>query len=243
MENHHELYFLVLAFIAELIGASSGVSSSTVFIPLARLFEGFQVTLALTAVLHILGNLYRTIAYWKHINWNLTFKFGVASVICTGVAAQYSDILSAKTYSVLLGVFLVTISVCLLFFNTEKFFKGAWMPYAGGALSGLLTGFLGSGGAVRSMALTGFALSPVAFIATSTLIDFGGDILRLGIYLKKGYLDAGHYFYIPLLAVIAFFANLVAKKWIQRIPKEKFKKIILVFVFFMGLFSIGAGLI
>lgn len=243
MRTHHEIYFLILAFLSELIGAASGVSSSTLFIPMARLLESFQVTLALTAALHILGNLYRAIAYRKEINWSLTFKFGVPAILCTGFAAQYSDILSEQTYSILLGLFLVSISTYLLFFNSRKIFDGVWMPYLGGALSGLLTGFLGSGGAVRSMALTGFALTPAAFIATSTLIDFGGDILRFIVYIKKGYLNSEHYFYIPILAIVVFIANAIAKRWVQKIPKDKFKKIVLVFVLVIGLFSIVTGIL
>ena len=97
---------------------------------------------------------------------------------------------------------------------------------------------IGSGGAVRSLALTAFNLNPLAFTATSTLIDFGGDILRFVVYFKKGYLDQEHYFYFPFLIFIAFAANWLAKIWLKRIKKESFEKIVLSFVFFMGFVSI-----
>ncbi len=53
-------------FFSELIGTLSGVSSSTLFIPLGNLFESFQITLALTAMLHVLGNSVRTVMYLKN---------------------------------------------------------------------------------------------------------------------------------------------------------------------------------
>lgn len=238
MSEYHELLFVVLAFVSEVIGTLSGVSSSTLFVPMAKMLETVPVTLALTATLHVLGNSTRAILYWKNIDWPLTLRFGVTSIICTAIGAQYSDLFSARTYSLVLGLFLMILSSYLIYFDKKTFFSGTWLPYAGGALSGLLTGLLGAGGAVRSMALAGFQLNPLVFTATSTLIDFGGDIARLVIYLQKGYLNKEHYFYIPILMIVAFFANWLAKSWIEKIPREKFKKIVLVAIFGMGLFSV-----
>lgn len=234
MNTFHEVYFLILAFLAELLGTLSGVSSSTLFVPLGQLLESLQVTLALTATLHVFGNAIRTILYRQHLDWPLVFKFGLPSLFCTGVGAQYSDSFSSRIYSVILGLFLISLSTYFLFFETKYTLNGKWVPYLGGAVSGLLTGLIGSGGAVRSLALASFNLNPLVFIATSTLIDFGGDIFRLIIYLKKGYLNQEHYFYIPFLILVAYFANMLAKRWIKVIPKARFKKIILSFVFMMG---------
>ncbi len=241
MQENHEIYFLILAFFSELIGTLSGVSSSTLFVPLGNLFESFQITLALTATLHVLGNSVRTVMYWKNINWPLTLKFGLPSVLFTGIGAQYSDLFSEKSYSIILGIFLIGISSYFLFFKTKSLFAGKWLPFIGGGLSGLLTGMIGSGGAVRSLALTTFNLNPLAFTATSTVIDFGGDIFRFVVYFKKGYLDQQHYFYFPFLILIAFGANWMAKYWLKRVKKERFEKIVLYFVFFMGIASIATS--
>ena len=238
MQQHHELYFIILAFCAELIGTLSGVSSSTLFIPLGQFFETFQVTLALTASLHVMGNLVRAVMYWKDINWKLTLKFGIPSILFTGLGAFYSNSFSSQSYSIALGLFLICISSYFLFFKKKLSFSHPWLPYLGGGISGLLTGLLGSGGAVRSLALTAFNLNPLTFTATSTLIDFGGDIFRFMIYIQKGYLNREHYFYIPFLILVAVIANWVARLWINRLPKERFEKIVLVFVFLMGFVSI-----
>jgi uncharacterized protein len=240
--NGHEIYFIVLAFFSELIGSLSGVSSSTLFVPLATLFESFQVTLALTAIIHVMGNSTRTFLYWKEVNWDLTFRFGIPSIIFTAVGAEFSSFLSPKIYSICLGIVLMILSGYLLRNNEKNLFQGFFLPYVAGALSGLLTGMVGSGGAVRSAALVTFGLSPTAFLATSTLIDFGGDIIRLFVYLKKNYLNSDHYFYIPILLISTLSANLLAKKYLARISQEKFKKLVLLFVFFMGLVTIFINL-
>ncbi len=238
MIQHHELYFIILAFLSEVLGTLSGVSSSALFVPLAKLLESAPVALALTASLHVLGNSVRTVIYWKSIDWKLSLRFGLPAIIMTGLGAQFSDSFSDQVYSVSLGIFLILFSIFFLFFKNKNIFQGKWLPFVGGALSGLLTGLLGSGGAVRSLALVVFNLNPMAFIATSTLIDFGGDILRLGIYLQKGYLNPEHYFYIPLLMLVAFTANWLAKSLLRFVPKEHFQKIVLFFVLLMGVISL-----
>lgn len=234
----HEFLFVILAFVAEFIGAISGVSSSALFVSLARLFESMQITLVLTATLHVLGNSVRAVIYRKNINWNLTIRFGVPAIVFSGIGAQYSDFFSEWMYSFFLGLFLTGLSAFLLFFNKNEIFSVRWLPYVGGALSGLLTGLLGSGGAVRSLALTVFNLNPLTYIATSTLIDFGGDIVRLYVYLKKGYFNSEHYFYIPILMVIVMIANWLGKKVLTKIPEERFRKIVLYFVMVLGIFSL-----
>lgn len=241
--SNHEIYFILLAFISEIVGTLSGVSSSTIFVPIGVLLESLQITLVLTASLHVLGNSTRLLLYYKDINWPLTLKFGVPSILLTGLGARYSDYFTTAIFSILLGSLLIILSLIFLTQAESTFFRGRFIPYLGGSLSGFLTGLLGSGGAVRSLALAGFDLTPLAFTATSTLIDLGGDIFRLKVYLSKGYLDQDHYFYIPILMVAAFSANLLARRWLEKIPREKFKKIVLTFVLITGVISLGTGLI
>lgn len=239
----HEVYFTTLAFFSELIGTLSGVSSSTLFVPLGVLFESIQLTLFLTACLHVIGNSTRIFLYRKDINWSLTFKFGLPSIILAGIGAQYSDVLPKEYFSIVLGVFLVIVSILFWKIDRGQFFTSKWNALVAGGFSGLLTGALGSGGAVRSLALSTFRLSPYAFTATSTVIDLGGDILRLKIYYSKGYYEEGHFFYIPVLMVLAFVANWLAKKWLAKINEEKFRKIVLSFVCITGIISVLIAII
>lgn len=243
MVNYHEFFFILLAFGSELIGTLSGVSSSSLFVPLGVFFESVQTTLFLTACLHVIGNSTRLFLYWKDINWRLTLKFGLPSILLAGIGAQYSDYIPKNYFSVVLGVFLIATSALFLKIDEEKFVANKWTSFIGGGLSGLLTGALGSGGAIRSLALSTFRLSPFVFTATSTVIDLGGDILRLNIYFAKGYADKDQYFYIPILMIVAFAANWLAKKWLAKIEKEKFRKIVLSFVFVTGVVSILIGVL
>ena len=96
--------------------------------------------------------------YYKNIHWPLVLKFGIPAMAFSAIGAVYSDFFSPRIYSFVLGLFLVSTSVYFIFYSQNKIFSGQWLPYFGGALSGLLTGLLGSGGAIRSLALTVFSI-------------------------------------------------------------------------------------
>ena len=106
MELMHEVLFLILAFVSELVGTASGVSSSTLFIPLAMLLETAQVTLVLTAILHVIGNLVRAFIFRRTADWSLAIKFGVPSICFAAIGAQYSDYFSGRFYSMALGFYI-----------------------------------------------------------------------------------------------------------------------------------------
>ena len=207
MLHTHEIFFIALAFFSELFGTLSGVSSSSLFVPLGVFFESIQVTLFLTSCLHVLGNSYRMYIYWKNIDWKLTAKFGLVSILMSGIGAQISDSIPKSYFSLILGIFLISISILFWKEKRSDVFQSKWSSYIAGGLSGFLTGALGSGGAVRSLALSSFKLTPFSFTATSTVIDLGGDLLRLNVYLSKGYADQEHLFYLPIFIIVVFISN------------------------------------
>ncbi len=52
--KHHEFFFIVLAFVSEIVGTLSGVSSSALFVPVGVLLESLPDSLVreVTRVLH-----------------------------------------------------------------------------------------------------------------------------------------------------------------------------------------------
>jgi hypothetical protein len=58
----------------------------------------------------------------------------------------------------------------------------------GGGISGLITGLVGTGGALRATFLTGFNLEKTKYIATAVVIALGTDVPRIPVYLFQGFL-------------------------------------------------------
>ncbi|MGZ3727047.1 MAG: TSUP family transporter, partial [Pseudobdellovibrio sp.] len=108
----------------------------------------------------------------------------------------------------------------------------------GGGLSGLLTGLIGTGGAIRGAALSAFGLSKGAFISTSAAIDLSSDLARAAIYLKQGYLEARYYSYLPGLLLAAYAGVFSGKKILTFFTPRMFRTLVLLLILGTGLFLI-----
>ena len=64
----HDGGLIILAFLSETIGTVSGFGSSTFFVPTAIFFESFKLVLALTALLHIFGNISKLILFKRNFD-------------------------------------------------------------------------------------------------------------------------------------------------------------------------------
>ena len=111
----------------------------------------------------------------------------------------------------------------------------------GGGISGLITGLVGTGGALRATFLTGFNLEKTKYIATAAVIALGTDATRIPLYLSQGFLLQQYYYYIPILAATAIGGSYVGKKIVGKLDQTKFRKIILVAVIIVSLNFIVSG--
>jgi uncharacterized membrane protein YfcA len=233
----HDLIIPVLAFFSEILGTLSGFGSSTFLIPVAVFFEKFELVLALTAILHCFSNTFKIWFFRKDLDLKLFIKLALPFFVFTGIGALLTKFMSAEHFKVALGIFLIILSI--VFFARKTNWQ--WPPQIGfvlTCLSGLTTGLVGTGGALRGLALAILNLEKNAFVAVSSSIDLGGDFLRMVIYLNNGFMDWAQWHYIPLLGVAAYSGTFIGKALLKRIDQKIFEKFVAGFVFLSGVFMI-----
>lgn len=231
----HDLLFAFSGFVSEILGTLSGFGSSTFFVPIAQMLESFHLVLVLTSFLHSFGNISRIFYFRRYFKKELFFKFAIPFIIFSGLGALLTSFVPVVVLTRVLGFALILIS--LLFFvkkskTPNKYVQRFNIPLM--ALSGFSTGLIGTGGAIRGVALASLHIEKNLFIALSSSVDLGGDLLRLSIYLWQGFMDWSQWYYIPLLAVAAWAGAKVGSRLIARVPQELFLKIVTVFVFISG---------
>jgi uncharacterized protein len=111
----------------------------------------------------------------------------------------------------------------------------------GGGISGLITGLVGTGGALRATFLTGFNLEKTKYIATAAVIALGTDITRIPLYLSQGFLLQQYYYYIPILAATAIGGSYIGKKIVGKIDQNRFRKIVLLAIIIVSINFIISG--
>jgi len=104
-----------------------------------------------------------------------------------------------------------------------------------GGLAGFLAGLIGTGGAIRGLMLSSLGISKELFVGTSAVIDFGVDLSRTVVYGLEGFIHLHDMVYIAGLFVVAFLGSYIGKLIIDRMKREWFHRVVLIFVFFSGL--------
>ena len=236
--HFHDVALVAIAFFSEVLGTLSGFGSSTFFVPFAFLVESFQFVLALTAILHCFGNFFKIVLFRKDFQWKIFLRLALPSVIFTGFGALLTTQISVRWIVLSLGIVLILLSALSLLRPLWRWSFPKWAADVLVVISGFSTGFVGTGGALRGLALTTLQLPKNTFVGVSSAIDLGGDLLRASIYLKNGFMDWGQWFYLPLLALAAFAGARVGKVLLSKINQAQFEKIVAVFVLFSGILMI-----
>ena len=237
MIEWHDLLFAGLAFAAEVIGTLSGFGSSTFFVPAAIYLEPITLVLVLTAILHVFGNLSKIYLFRQKLSPFLIASLAVPFFLTSALGAHLTTSVSPQGLKFVLGLALIFLASLRLLHWTH------WPPsiaYGMNALSGLMTGLVGTGGALRGMALATLQIDKHTFVFLSAVIDLGGDLLRVFMYLRAGYMDWAQWVYLPLLLTAALAGSWVGSILLRRVPQQHFEKIVTIFVFVSGLSLLAA---
>jgi uncharacterized membrane protein YfcA len=225
-----DIIFLVIGFLSEVVGTMAGFGSSTIYLPLASYLVDFKTALVLVAIFHLFGNIGR-ITFFRHgLDKRVVLLFGVPSFLLSLLGATLADDLSQTVLKLMLGIFLISLSVTFLLKPKLAFPAHSKTLVLGGGISGFIVGLIGTGGALRATFLTGLKLDKEKYIATAAVIALGTDATRIPYYVSSGFLTEQYYYFIPILFAIALGGSFVGRKIVNRINQEKFKKMVLIAV-------------
>jgi uncharacterized membrane protein YfcA len=229
------LFFFALTLLAEILGTLGGFGSSLFFVPLSQFFFDFRTVLALTGILHVFSNTAKIMLFRKTIDWKVTLWLGGSSILLAIGGAMLTDFIDFEYASLTLGIFLVCFST-FLYLKPEFVIRASTQnSVLSGSLAGFLAGFIGTGGAIRGLALASFNLEKNFFVGTSAIIDFGVDLSRTIVYMKNDYLQRSEFLYIPLLLIAAALGSYLGKLLLNKIDQEKFRRITLGLIFLTGI--------
>jgi uncharacterized membrane protein YfcA len=232
------LVFLLLALICEVIGTVGGFGSSAVFVPLAEIFYDFTLVLALTSLFHLFSNAAKLILFRKTIDVKILLIFGLPSLIFTIAGALLTRWISAQVANIALGVFLVALSLLLLILHNFTFSATKRNSILGGSLAGFFAGLLGTGGAIRGIALSMYNLEKNLFVGTSAAIDMIVDSSRFVMYVINGFYRPHMLYYIPVMVLASFAGSYIGKLILAKVSQQFFHYFVLILILLIGIFTL-----
>lgn len=233
------IYFIILALVAEILGTIGGFGSSMFFVPIASYFLDFHAVLGITALFHVSSNLTKIYFFRKGYSGRLIINIGVPAVIFVILGSYISKFIRTDILEILLGCFLILVSLTLLLLKQIIIKPTLANSVAGGVLSGLIAGLLGTGGAIRGITLSAFNLPSAVFISTSAIIDLGIDSSRSVVYYHNGYITSDIFYLVPILLMVSIAGTFIGKKILIRMTEKQFKSTVLYLALLTGIITVA----
>jgi uncharacterized protein len=190
----------LVALAASLLTFISGFGLGTLLLPVFAVFFPVEVAILLTAVVHLLNNVFKFALVWRSVDRPMLMRFGVPGIAGAFVGAAVvhkmgawpplfaGSIQPVGPLKLIIGILMLGIWE-LRGASKEQRVPAQWlMP--GGFISGFFGGLSGHQGALRSLFLLHTGLEKQAFIATGIAIALLVDLTRLPMYLANGMWDA-----------------------------------------------------
>ncbi|OGY52003.1 MAG: hypothetical protein A2951_02700 [Candidatus Buchananbacteria bacterium RIFCSPLOWO2_01_FULL_56_15] len=239
-------YIALLTFITATIGTITGFGTSTLMIPVLVIFFPPVEAIFLVAIIHWFGNIWKVTLFRSGFNLRLLALFGVVGLVTSYLGAYISLGTNEEILLRVLGAFLAGYALFVIFsgkFSAKGRPASGWkipagnaMAIFGGGLSGFFAGMFGIGGAIRSAFLSAFDLPKAVFIATAGTIGLLVDSTRIIAYFTGGATLPRELWYGLILFIpVSFLGAQIAKKVVDRIPQNKFRIVIAVFLLVIGI--------
>ncbi|WP_438711560.1 TSUP family transporter [Aquimarina muelleri] len=252
----------ILVGIVALLGSGltffSGFGLGTLLLPVFALFFPIDIAIALTAIVHLLNNLFKLTLVGKKADIQTIIRFGLPAILFAFLGAYTLTKLTylepVYTYSLFnkiheITIIKICISVLLIFFSLFDLipklkrleFDIKYLPL-GGALSGFFGGLSGHQGALRTAFLIRAKLSKEAFIATGVFIACFIDVSRLAVYAKDLFLlgDKLNYPMLITATLMAFIGAYLGNKFLKKVTIHTIQLVVgVLLIIFAILLGIG----
>ena len=252
----HETIIILVAIAASLLTLVSGFGLGTLMLPVFALFFPLEVAVGMTAVVHLLNNVFKFALMYRHVDRKVLLWFGVPGILGAWVGAKllmllgHGPTLYMGIREGVDGLDLVIATLMVLFAITELLphlaqfsFKRKYLV-PGGMVSGFFGGLSGHQGALRTMFLLRAGLSKETFIGTGIAIALLIDLTRIPIYMQG--LPAGilqeRGLFLALVTIASFLGAYLGKRWITKITFRSVQLIVGAFMLLIALL-LAAGVI
>lgn len=230
------LLLLFSTFIASIFGTFTGFGISTVLIPIFMLFFPPAVTLLMVGIIHWFNNIWRLVLFRKGIVLKLLLFFGIPGILLSYSGARLTVEIPHSILTRAIGVVIICYVIFTYVKENFKIKTKRKNALLGGGLYGFSSGISGIGGEIRSMFLLSYDLPKPVYIATTGAISLTIDTTRIATYIWGGArLESLLLYAAGPLVLTTLLGAYIGKNVVERIPKDKFRTVVGIFLFLIAL--------
>jgi uncharacterized membrane protein YfcA len=252
-----------VAFFVSGLTLFSGFGLGTLLMPAIALFFPLSVAVAVTAVVHLANNLFKTALVGRRADWSVVLRFALPGAVAAMAGASLLNKLSqlppvfryhllgrsceADPVDIVIGGLITVFAVFDLLPRFRSVTFDRKYLVAGGALSGFSGGISGVQGALRSAFLMKAGLNKDAFVGTNTVSAVIVDLARLLVYGIGFYTasfsrmaDTGGLIFAAALS--AFIGSFAGARLLKKVTLRMIQVVVGVMLIMVGL-GLATGLL
>jgi uncharacterized membrane protein YfcA len=242
------ILIVLVALAASALTLISGFGLGTLLLPVFALFFPVDVAIGMTAIVHVLNNIFKMSLLWRDVNRKVLLRFGVPGILGAFVGARVMLLLGDLTpvnmgglaiqpLSAAVGLLMIFFALTELFPNLLRINLKDGFLIVGGLLSGFFGGLSGHQGALRSTFLIKLGLTKEAYIATGVGIALLVDFTRIPVYISRyaGATLQNEWPTVLAATLAAFVGALIGKRLIPKITLRSVHILVAILMILMGL--------
>ena len=195
------------------LSASAGLGGSLVLVPLLALAIGTKEGVALAALLLAANNMVKIAAYRHSIPWRAVVEVLVVVVLGSFVGASLLLALPESWVSVAV---VASIALALLAERLEVSRAQRFGAPVLGFASGATSGFSGTSGPLKGLALRMLRLDRVHLVGAASVVSLAGDLTKAAVYAGGGLLQSSSLVLmaalLPVMLASTFFGRYLNRR-------------------------------
>ena len=230
----------IAAFVAAAISGSAGFGGALLLLPLLTAVVGAREAVPLLTVAQLIGNLSRAGFGFSQIRWKPVGLFLLGAIPLSMVGALSFVSLPAGIVTRGIGVAVLAFAA-LKYFRILDFKPSTRLLIAGGGMTGLLSGLVGSAGPLGAAVFLSLGLPPVAYVASEASTALAMHAVKTVVYGKMLSLDRDFWLLGGWLGIAMIAGTWVANRYIKRASPAGFERYVLVLLAIVATYLIVAG--
>jgi uncharacterized membrane protein YfcA len=176
---------LLLVYLSFAVSASAGLGGSLVLVPTLVVFLGSKEGIALAALRLASNNVFKIATYRKTLPFRAAV--GVVLLLVLGAAAGSALLVAAPVWVVTAGVVAMFVATLIAERFELQLARAGFAPVLSFA-SGATSGFSGTSGPLKGVAIRNLDLDRRHFVGAASLASFAGDATKTAIFAEAGLL-------------------------------------------------------
>lgn len=224
------------SFVAWFISMLAGGGSPFILIPLISALFGSQAVAPAITVGLLLGNSQRSLFFWQHINWEVTFWYLPGALLGAILGAFALTRIHLEALQILIAIGLLLMAINYLLNGLEQSFRvEAWYFLPLSFLNAIGSALIGSTGPIMNPVYLNYGMDKETLIATKSFNKVFLHLVKLAAYGALGTLHWQYMGYGLVIGLAAMPANWLGKKVLAHITNQQFHRLVFGFVAISGM--------